>query len=84
MRTFQGHDDQILAVSISPDGKYFATAGSDLSVMLWKFPRGEPLGKLKGHKKPVTTLDFSPDGKLLAIGSQDNQIYLWRIEPEIS
>jgi hypothetical protein len=80
----KGHTSQILAVSISPDGRRFATAGGDLSIKIWEYPQGEELGKLIGHKKPVTTLAFSPDGKLLASGSQDNQIFLWRLEPEIS
>ncbi|HCB32995.1 MAG TPA: hypothetical protein DEP39_07805, partial [Deltaproteobacteria bacterium] len=72
----KGHTSQILAASFSPDGKRFATAGSDLFIKIWEYPQGEELGKLKGHKKPVTTLAFSPDGKLLASGSQDNQIFL--------
>ena len=73
-----------MTTAFSADGKSFATAGSDLSIIIWKSPQGEPLIKLKGHTKAVTTVAFSPDGKMLASGAQDNQILLWKLKPEIS
>lgn len=36
---FEGHEGAILAVAISNDGKYAATASTDTTVLLWELPR---------------------------------------------
>jgi WD40 repeat protein len=36
--SFKGHDGAILALAISPDGKFAATASTDTTVLLWALP----------------------------------------------
>ena len=62
------------AISFSPDGKTFVTAGS--SVQQWDTATQTPIGS------PLTTgpssaIAISPDGRFLAAGTNAGQIRLW-------
>jgi WD40 repeat protein len=41
LATFHGHEGAILAVAISNDGKYAATASTDTTVLVWELPAAE-------------------------------------------
>src|SRR5882762_5793221 len=49
----------VLAVAVSPDGKWMATSGDDGSIRLWNPAAGKPVRKLSGHKRAVNGLSFS-------------------------
>ncbi|MHC9543447.1 MAG: protein kinase [Vulcanimicrobiota bacterium] len=55
-----------LALSISPDGRFIATAHSDRMVRIWEVSRGLCRARLSGHENMVRAVAFSPDGSLLA------------------
>src|SRR5262249_38595368 len=85
------HPADILAVSLSPDGKTLASGGKDKKkgidgfkrdgnasvVRLWDVATGKLLRTLEGHQHFITALSYSPDGKVLASGSGDRTIRLW-------
>ena len=76
----QGHNDWVMSVSFSPDGKTLASGSGDKTIKLWNLETGKEIGILRGHNDVVYSVSFSPDGKTLASGSQDKTIRLWNLE----
>ncbi|GAK56105.1 WD-40 repeat protein [Candidatus Vecturithrix granuli] len=78
-----GHDGEIHAAALSPDGKILAVGGIDCPeddagtpVYLFDLERGEVIGLLRGHPDIIGALDFSRDGKWLASSSYTT-ISIW-------
>src|SRR5205823_3026743 len=58
----------VTSASMSPDGKYVVTGGSDDLAVLWN-SNGQQLATLKGHHQDVLDAEFSPDGRLAVTAS---------------
>jgi WD40 repeat protein len=67
--TLRGHEDRVLSVAFSPDGKRLATAGWGGTAIIWDAATGKDIATLRGHTGYVTSVAFSPDGKRLASAS---------------
>ncbi len=74
--------DWVLAVTISPDGRFVVGAGgvnrnSDHEIKIIESTTGKLLRTLKGHKHQVGSLAVSADGKKIVSGSLDETVRLW-------
>ncbi|MCA2650224.1 MAG: hypothetical protein IM326_02710, partial [Microcystis sp. M020S1] len=76
----EGHDNSVLSVNFSPDGKTLVSGSDDKTIKLWNVETGKEIRTLYGHDNSVTSVNFSPDGKTLVSGSDDNTIKLWNVE----
>ncbi len=75
--TAQGHNDFVMAVAYSPDGRILASGGLDKVVKLWDSDSGKLIATLADHEWGVLTLAFSPDGRTLAAGCGDDRAPDW-------
>src|SRR5262249_28041229 len=64
--------------SLSPDGRWLATASKD-SVRLWDVATRREVSRFKGGSDAIRTLAFSPDSRTLAAGTFDGVIQLWNV-----
>jgi len=78
---FIGHEDYVLSVAISHDGKWVVSGSEDRGVQFWDTRSAARQCILQGHKNSVISVDLSPMGGLLATGSGDWQARLWSYEP---
>ncbi len=73
-RRVPAHAGGILAITISPDGASFASAGSDKAVRHFRIDSGRPLGKFTSHTQWVTGVAFSEDGESIISSSLDRSL----------
>lgn len=72
--------DAIKTISISPDGKLFATGSNDSRIHIRRTKDGKKVKTLRGHKDGIYTLSWSSDGKHVLSGSKDRRLLYWNIE----
>ncbi|MEH2238812.1 serine/threonine-protein kinase [Nostoc sp.] len=77
--TLQAHENSVLSVAISPDGKTIASSGGDRQIKLWNLATGKQISSLNGHFQQVNVVVISPDGKILVSASDDNTIKIWNL-----
>ena len=66
-----GHEDLVLGVVISPDGRWVISGSKDRSVIFWDARTGEMQVRLRCHFNSVVSLAMSPSGGTFATGSGD-------------
>lgn len=71
--------DECFALSISHDGKYFATGGSEQIVRLWDMGTGKILSEGSGHSGCINSISFSADDKQMVSAGRDGSILLWNL-----
>ena len=74
-----GHNDKILSLTFSPNGKLLASAAADGKIKIWDLTKKKCLKTIEDSKYISNSLAFSPDGKILATVAKDNTLKLWRV-----
>ena len=63
------HQDIVIAIAFSPDGKLVATASFDNTARVFEAATGREVLRIS-HRNRVYSVMFSPDGNLVATGSE--------------
>src|SRR5262249_1689510 len=74
----KGHQEPVLSLAFSPDGKTLAGGSVDGAVRLWDAQTGEEKAVLKGHQEPVLSLAFSPHRPTLICVYGNGIVRLWK------
>lgn len=80
------HPGDVRTATFAPDGRRFATVGSDDSVRVWDAGAGTRVGRAFMH--PLVgkqyfyerRVHFTPDGRTLATASSDLSVRVWDVE----
>ncbi|KAJ7045354.1 WD40-repeat-containing domain protein [Mycena alexandri] len=82
----QGHTDEVLALALSGDGKYLASAGKDRRLGVWDAEAGVWLkgfvGQM-GHKDMISALAFRKGTHQLYTGSYDRTLKVYDLTPGV-
>lgn len=76
-----GHRGAVLAVAVSPNGKWIATASSDRTIRLWKQDGTSVWSREPGAA--VYGLAFRPDSQMIAAAGVDGDTTLWALNGEM-
>jgi WD40 repeat protein len=79
LKTLDGHNNRVNAVTYRPDGLIIASASKDKTVKLWDAAKGILLQTLTGHDHYVLSVCYSPDGMTVSSGSFDETIKIWDV-----
>jgi WD40 repeat protein len=75
---FEGYEDVVRSMDISPDGETLVFANYDGSLLLWDLKNMQPVGeRMVGHTDLINKVAFSPDGKRIISVGEDQTIRLW-------
>jgi WD40 repeat protein len=80
VKNLAGHQDAVMEVKWSPDGKRLVSVSDDKTIRVWDSSNWTLEGELRGHTLGVLCADFSPDGSELVTGSRDYTIRLWDLD----
>ncbi|MFO0826351.1 MAG: hypothetical protein U0792_25070, partial [Gemmataceae bacterium] len=80
-----GHVQAVNAVSVSPNGKFAATAGTDQTIKVWDLATGKEVGTLIGNADTPYAVAFLGNDALVMGGSipavQTGRMHLWGTNP---
>ncbi|KAI6026011.1 WD40 repeat-like protein [Pisolithus marmoratus] len=73
----EGHSDEVLALAVSSDGQYLASAGKDRKICVWDSAKDRWIKNLGGHKDLISALAFRKNTKHLYSASFDRTVKLY-------
>ena len=75
------HEDAILKLAWSPDGKTLVSASADRTIKVFRAAGLTEIKSISGQPDWVYALEFSPDGKTFAAGRYDGSLSFYDTAP---
>ncbi|KAJ3116575.1 hypothetical protein HK098_006570, partial [Nowakowskiella sp. JEL0407] len=75
--TCDEHQDSVVAVAISSDGKYIVSGSGDKTAKILSAKTEKEIQTLAGHSVEVNAVAINSDGSLVVTGSGDNFVMIW-------
>ena len=80
-RQLVGHENWVLKLAVTPDGKRLASSGEFPNTRIWDVASGEPLVQLNyDHHGAAPQLTIDQRGETLYLGHRDGWVTAWRID----
>jgi len=79
LQTLFGHENMVVCVCFSPDGRYIASGSIDKTIKIWDSKTGT-LIKSFPTSDMIFSLSFCPDGQQLASGDAGGNVKVWAVE----
>lgn len=71
--TLGGHDHQVWALAVSPDGRFLASGDRSGKLQVWDLQTREPVWTRSDGGGAIWSLDFTPDGRTL-VAAEDAEV----------
>ncbi|KAH9426336.1 Guanine nucleotide-binding protein [Dermatophagoides pteronyssinus] len=72
LTVFEGHQGDVMSLSLSPDQRTFVSGSCDRSARLWDLRDGLCHQTFHGHENDINSVIFFPNSQLIATGSDDS------------
>jgi WD40 repeat protein/serine/threonine protein kinase len=76
----EGHEQGVLSVAVSSDGRMLASAGRDAAVRVWNTSSGERLHDFEGHDGAAHAVAFSPNHRAVISAGDDGTVRSWPLD----
>lgn len=73
------HQDRVLSVAFSRDGKRVACGCQGGTVVVWDATTGNQLQKIQVPGSDAYSVAFSPDGRMIGVGTRKGTISIWEV-----
>ena len=83
IRTYQGHDENVTAISFSNNGRTMFTASWDNSIREWDVASGRIVQEFYGHNGGINALSITDDNLHMLSGGFDGSMRIWLVHPII-
>lgn len=75
-------EERFIALSFSPDGKWFASGDNLGKIKVWDVQRRKIVRTLRGHESSVRSVEFGLTNATLVSSSFDHTVRLWDVDGE--
>ncbi|MFN3359841.1 MAG: protein kinase domain-containing protein [Pseudanabaenaceae cyanobacterium] len=79
-KSLVAHAKTTTALTVTPDGQFFISAGGDRRVKVWHSRTGQLVHNLVGHGDWVYSVVVAPGGQILCSGSGDKTVKVWQCQ----